>query len=203
MSRKDYYNLTQMKERGWTAAMVKKLITIQPTEFKGLYRRQPQKCYPKDYVERLEETQGFETMRRAAEVRHTRMKAVADRKREANVERFRKRIASMTVPVIPDDELRKRTIKSKRAWYRYQAELRWQPEEEIDEASLPKEVLARWEVNFIRHELTRYDYVLEQIRVLVGTGDIYVMLRNEILDRIAQAYPGLSSECTKQKSGRD
>ena len=31
MSRKDYYNLAQLKERGWTPSMVKKLVGIPPT----------------------------------------------------------------------------------------------------------------------------------------------------------------------------
>jgi hypothetical protein len=200
MSRKDYYNLTQMKERGWTAAMVKKLVTIQPTEFKGLYSRQPQKCYPKAYVEDLEATQEFEELKKLAAARHDRMKAIADRKRKENISRFRSRILGVKVPVISGDELRKRTIRSKRNWYRYQADLRCEIEEGIDEANLPKAVLDRWEVNFIRHELTRYDSILDQIRGLVGTGDIYIILRNEVLDRIAAAYPGLAGECSRQKT---
>ena len=45
-NRKEYYNKTQLKERGWTESIIKKLLKdIEPIEFWGVYKSVPQKCY--------------------------------------------------------------------------------------------------------------------------------------------------------------
>lgn len=200
MTRQDYYNLTQMKERGWTTSIIKKLVDIQPTEFKGMYSKQPQKCYPKDYVESLELTERFNELKKAASVRHTRMKAIADGKRDENVTKYSERVDAVKVPVLSAEELKSRTIKSKRRWYSYQAAIRCDIDEGIDEDNLPNTVLFRWEVNYIRHELTKYDKILSSIGGLVGTHDVYRTIRGRILDKISEVYPWLRDECNNQKT---
>ena len=38
-NRKEYYNKTQLKERGWTESIIKKLLKdIEPIEFWGVYK---------------------------------------------------------------------------------------------------------------------------------------------------------------------
>lgn len=199
MKRSDYYNLTQMKERGWTTSIVKKMVDIQPTEFKGMYSRQPQKCYPKEYVENLEKTDQFVELRKKAVSRQETMKAVAESKREANIAKFSARVDAVKVPELSADELKARTIKSKRKWYSYQADMRGECDEGIDVDHLPNEVLYRWEVNYIRHELTRYETLLDQIYGIVGAHDSYLVIKNRILDKIASVYPWLKDECERQK----
>ena len=199
MSRKDYYNLTQMKERGWTPSMVKKIVDIPPTEFKGMYAKQPQKCYPKEYIEKLEQSELFTELKLKAAGRQVAMKAVADAKRSDNIAKFSARVDSVKIPALTEDELKSRTIKSKQRWYSYQSELRCEADDGIDIEHLPANVLHRWEVNYIRHELTRYEKLLDQIRGLVGTRDIYTVIKGEILDKIATAYPWLKDECDRQK----
>jgi len=199
MARSDYYNLTQLKERGWTASIVKKLVDIQPTEFKGLYSRQPQKCYPKSYIEGLEQTARFAELKGMAETRQAAMQAVADAKRATNIAKFTEQAESVKIPVLSEEELKKRTIKSKRRWYSRQAEIRCTVDDGIDEDGLPAVVLHRWEVNFVRHELTGYERLLERIAGLVGTRDIYHVVKCKILDKISEAYPWLADECSRQK----
>ena len=178
MSRKDYYNLTQLKERGWTPSIVKKIVDIPPTEFKGML---------------------FTELKMKATGRQAAMKAVADAKRTGNIAKFSARVDSVKIPALTEDELKLRTIKSKQRWHAYQSELRGEVDDGIDIENLPANVLHRWEVNFIRHELTRYEKLLNQIRGLVGTRDIYTVIKGEILDKIATAYPWLKDECYRQK----
>ena len=108
MSRKDYYNLTQLKERGWTPSMVKKIVDIPPTEFKGMYARQPQKCYPKDYIETLEQSELFAELKLKAAGRQAAMKAVADAKCADNIAKFSARVGSVKIPALTEDELKMR-----------------------------------------------------------------------------------------------
>lgn len=179
--------------------MVKKIVDIPPTEFKGMYAKQPQKCYPKDYIEKLEQSELFTELKLKATGRQAAMKAVADAKRSDNIAKFSARMDSVKIPALTADELKLRTIKSKQRWYAYQSELRCEVDDGIDIEHLPDNVLHRWEVNYIRHELTRYEKLLDQIRGLVGTRDIYTVIKGEILDKIASAYPWLKDECDRQK----
>ena len=200
LKRKDCYNLTELKTRGWTASIIKKLVTITPIEFKGLYRKQPQKCYPKEYIESLEQSDQFTELKNKATNRQKTMKAIADKKRAENIAKFTKQVDQVKVPVLTSDELKKRTIESKQDWYDYQSCIRDNFNDRIDADHLPNSVLFRWEVNFIRHELTKYENVLARIYRQVGTREIYPIIKNHILDKIANAYPWLSDECQKQKT---
>ncbi len=85
------------------------------------------------------------------------MKAVVDAKRADNITKFSARVDSVKIPTLSEDELKLRTIKSKQRWYAYQSELRCEVDDGIDIEHLPDNVLHRWEVNYIRHELTRYE----------------------------------------------
>ena len=161
--------------------------------------QRPQKCYPKDYIETLEQSELFAELKLKAAGRQAVMKAVADAKRSDNIAKFSARVNSVKIPALTEDELKLRTIKSKQRWYAYQSELRCEVDAVIDIEHLPANVLHRWEVNYIRHELTRYEKLLDQIRGLVGTRDIYMVIKGEILDKIATAYPWLKDECDRQK----
>lgn len=200
MARKDFYNISQMKERGWTASIIKKLVQIEPTEFRGMYRRQPQKCYPKDYIEGLEQSDEFKELREKASQRSTTMSLVAEKKRTENIEKFKKRIYAVKVPVLPLDVLRRRTIDAKNKWYEYTSMMYDRFDDgPVDERNLDNSTLFRWEVNFIRHELTKYEDLLSEIYGIVGTHEIYKELKNYVLDRISEAYPHLKGSCDSQK----
>jgi hypothetical protein len=198
--RKECYNLSQMKERGWTGAMIKALVKMDPILFRGMYLKCPQKCYPIEYIESLEETDEFKNMQNKSKERSEKMKIIAEIKRDENIEKYEKRIENIKIPIINEERLKKRTIYSKQQWYDYQAALRCDISDPIDEKSLPLHVLRRWEVNFIRHELTRYDDVLESIRGKIGTNEIFERLHYRVLEKIAEAYPYLKAECERQKN---
>ena len=51
----------------------------------------------------------------------------------------------------------------------------------------------RWAVNYIRHELTNYDWVLERIKGKCGIGEEYNRYKNAVLEEIYKAYPELQS----------
>ena len=48
-------------------------------------------------------------------------------------------------------------------------------------------------VNYVRHDLTNYDSLIEQKGIDIG------WVREEIYSKIAKAYPVLEEECIKQK----
>lgn len=64
--------------------------------------------------------------------------------------------------------------------------------------NIPKNVLNRWCVNFIRHNLTSYDAYIDSLYNKVGKIEAYVLLKNKILTEIAKKYPDLKEECNLQ-----
>lgn len=57
---------------------------------------------------------------------------------------------------------------------------------------------ARIEVNFLRHEESNYDRVMNELNGRIGTDEGRLQLRYMILFRIAEIYPHLHDECVRQ-----
>lgn len=53
-------------------------------------------------------------------------------------------------------------------------------------------------VNFIRHELTSYDYDLGELYQRVGRSTGYDIITEKVYEAIEKAYPEYSKECEKQ-----
>jgi hypothetical protein len=53
-------------------------------------------------------------------------------------------------------------------------------------------------VNYIRHNLTNYEDLLEELEGKVGKINAYIKLKNKILKKIAEVYPDLKDECYNQ-----
>lgn len=182
--RTDFYNLTELKERGWTPKMVSTLIDVEPTEFWGRYKTQTQKCYLKTYIEDIETTDQFKAMLEAALAKKQTAMASADRRRAELVAEYTKIANGMEVPVIPMAQLQEEAVEH---WYDHKCAIACYYGRESPEYPKPDEdTLRRWVHNYVRHELTDYDSILEEIRGKVGVGEAYQAIR-EILDgRIEQ-----------------
>ena len=193
--RTDFYNLTELKERGWTAKMVSTLIDVEPTEFWGMYKNRTQKCWEKGYIESLEATDAFKEMLEKASARSASAKARAEAKAEENAEKFRRLAEEMEIPVIPENELFQRSLDSKIAWEEYRADLRGRWLESEDEFRIQLadiETQKRWATNYVRHELTGYEELLDKMAGIVGTGKAYHEVRAVLDRRIKEAYPCLA-----------
>lgn len=53
----------------------------------------------------------------------------------------------------------------------------------LTENSRP-EILERIKKNYIRHSLTNYDEILKEIKGLAGTGKVYPILKQKVMNRI-------------------
>ncbi len=61
-----------------------------------------------------------------------------------------------------------------------------------------KEFLYRITVNFLRHRCNSYERQLGEIAGKVGTKDAYILLNQNIFQRISEIYPELQAECDRQ-----
>lgn len=106
---------------------------------------------------------------------------------------------NITVEEIPYDVLYDQTIKAKQDWYDYQDSICFQFNMPNDPANADYQTQIRWQVNYIRHNLTQYDDMCLKLFNQVGKQEGYILLRAKTLDAIAKAYPYLADECEKQK----
>lgn len=70
---------------------------------------------------------------------------------------------------------------------------------ENDYTNIDKNTLDRWMVNYIRHNLTKYDTLVDNLYNKIGKQEGYVILKTKVLDEIGKIYPELEMECKEQK----
>ena len=54
-----------------------------------------------------------------------------------------------------------------------------------------EDTILRWEINFIRHNLTNYDEEIKKLYGMVGKDDAYSQYREELMKKIYEVYPEL------------
>ncbi|MEU0719153.1 hypothetical protein ABZ498_18490 [Streptomyces lavendulocolor] len=58
--------------------------------------------------------------------------------------------------------------------------------------------LARWQVDYLRHVLSRYDTLLDGLFGATGRAEAERLLRARVYGAIARAYPRLAAECARR-----
>jgi hypothetical protein len=58
-------------------------------------------------------------------------------------------------------------------------------------------------VNFIRHELTEYEFALCKSAGKTGVDEAVLEIRNRVYSAISDAYPELNEECNRQLNKRN
>ncbi|KUO03958.1 hypothetical protein AQJ67_14485 [Streptomyces caeruleatus] len=62
--------------------------------------------------------------------------------------------------------------------------------------------LARWKVDYLRHRLTRYDEIRDELYGRTGRAAAEELLRHRVYAAISEAYPHLARECERQLRAR-
>jgi hypothetical protein len=177
----------QVKERGWTGTLIEKFLPDpDKTSVNPHYRSGPPiQLYSLARIVRMERTKRFrEAIEKAAKCKEASKKAV--KTKTAKMEEY---LSSLTinVPELTLDELQRRALDHWRSIARDD----WEGDGGSD-----------WEdriaVNYLRHEFTSYEKELEFIAGKVGRSDAYLRLFEIVLDAIADAYPHLMIECSRQ-----
>jgi hypothetical protein len=65
-----------------------------------------------------------------------------------------------------------------------------------------REFLDRISVNYIRHNLTNYDKMLDRVCKKMVSIDVYVLLNQKIYQTIGETYLNLKDECDRQMESK-
>lgn len=182
----EYYSKTTLLSRGWSEKAINDILPPPKLVDNPHYKCASQmKLWEKKVVERKEKTKKFiEYAEKKAKRSQSSQKAVATKKEKtmALLPTF-----SLEVERIDLDTLKDWTLDEKWNWYI--------STEQYDRADfvdcVDEGTLLRWELNFIRHNLSNYDEELKKLYGLVGKDELYSKYRNQLMKKIFEVYPDL------------
>lgn len=183
-----YLTQTAVKERGWTDWLIRQFLpSPDQTRRNPCYRNAaPMKLYAVDRVVAAEATSEF--MEHPAHKRRQSAQRAVETKRQqlsAHLDTI-----EIQVPVV--DNLVDCACQSYND-HNWRSEWAATPDSE-------RSFLDRICVNYLRHRMTSYEYHLDTIAGRVGVADGYIEVKSKVLNAIADAYPNLAGECSRQES---
>lgn len=195
---KEHYSKSEVLKLGFSEKLISELLPepiLKPNPtFKSAA---PMKLWLiKDVEEAMSCTRFLEYQEKAKNRRAGAKKAVLTKEAKLHKEVTNK-IEQISVKQISLGELKNNTLSEKSSWYEYQSMLRGDYDLG-DPYSADDSTIRRWEVNYIRHNLTEYDDSLYEMSGKVGCHKEYLRYKKAVLLKIGEAYPLLKSECNNQ-----
>ena len=197
--RPDMVNLSGLKERGWTPALIERFLG-EPDKLvpNPHYRSGPSmRLYFLKRVKASESGKRFQkafaskaTMRQASKTRGI---AVSRQKRDELFEWVD--TLTISLPTYSEDALFQNAV-------RHYKQL-WDDREQFDKTASvdsDRNFLLRISVNYLRHECTSYENLLEKVHGKVGVNEARLDIKIRVLTAIAEAFPILANECSRQSA---
>lgn len=182
----EYYAKSTLLSRGWSEKSIDELLPPPKLVDNPYYKcASCMQLWERKIVHQKERTKKFKEYAEKKNKRSQAMQKSIDKRKSETIEMAKS--FDITVERIDIDELREETLSAKWNWY--------MNTEQYDRAefvySADLETLARWEINYIRHNLTNYDDELEKLYRQVGKTDAYYEYRKNLMEKIKETYPEL------------
>jgi hypothetical protein len=181
-----YLTMKDLRERGWTDAMVREYLGApDATRPNPTYRSAaPLRLYLAERAETAEASSKWAERKALAAKRRATGLAVANRKR-AETEELAQRLAKeLTADLVLPAHLQRAAISSYNRWHSNGCACGgWWSDGFCDKrasTSDSPEFLRRITVNFVRHELTGYDDAYDQLARRVGHQEAHELLRAKV-----------------------
>lgn len=195
----DTYTQKDLLESGWTKTLIKNFLPAPELKDNPIYRSAPKmKIWRREDVEKAMKSKDYQEAKAKADKRRKASQKAIDTKNAKLEIWIQEKLSAVQIKVIAYEDLRRRTISAKQNWYNYQTDLRNNFEYRNTAMDADDGTIKRWMVNFVRHNLTKYDETLFQMRGKVGKKEKYLQYRDGVLSKIAEAYPYLANECQRQ-----
>lgn len=195
--RTTYVTLTGVRRRGWTDSMVRDLLGVPDVQGRDPRRWSlaPMRLYLLARVETVERTAEFATAAVLSKARSAAAGVYAERRRAAVLTAIR--AEPIEVPRLPGPELERRAVR-----HRHLLGARGPGAGAggtgATPGGAPHGALVRWQVNYLRHALSRYESLLDGLYGESGRREAERLLRRRLYEAIAAAYPALADECRRR-----
>lgn len=176
---KTYLCLTELKQRGWTEGLIKKFLP-EPDETKSnpyYSYSAPMKLYKVSRVEKIEKSEKFIKAMESISKRKAAARKAVETKTAKIVEWANS--VKFSVPTLTKDELVKQAIAH---YEQYHGTFL---------GTIDDEFVKRIATNYIRHECTNYDSVLDALEGMVGRDNAYEIIRQKINGAIKEQHKWL------------
>jgi hypothetical protein len=199
--------MPQLKERGWTDAMVRDLLGGPDQLVPNPHYRSatPMRLWATDHVTTIEAGEDFTARAKSAKTRSVASVAAANKRREQLINAVE--AMTVSVPSLGEAELAREAIRHRNRVmeFHHSGEFRndFERANPDDPSSIENETLERWKINYLRHALTDYEHKLATVAGKVGVDDAKSMIRQKVYDVIAERYPDLAAECDRQCDERE
>ena len=186
--RTTYVSLDGVRGRGWTDAMVRDLLGTPDVQGRDPRRWSlaPVRLYLLARVETVERTPEFAETAALCRARASASGVHAERRRAAVLSAIR--AEPIEVPRLPRPELERRAVRHRRLL----------GARSPGGGATGPGALVRWQVNYLRHALSRYETLLDGLYGVTGRAEAEGLLRTRLYEAIAEAYPALAAECLRR-----
>lgn len=185
-------SISGLKSLGWSDSMIRDLLPAPEERPNPHYRKAaPMKLWSRELVTSVMATNDYKVALSRISRRRSAALRVAKTKTELLMANALDMANAVTIRIISEEGLKQNTLSAKKIWYDYKGS--WLCVSSVDDATME-----RWIVNYIRHNLVRYDESLTEFFGKVGKTSAYFVFKRRLLERIAEAYPLHASECYRQ-----
>ena len=190
--------LHQLRERGWTPALVRTFLGPPDATKKNPHYAPaaPMKLYDLRRVKAAERRAKWKQQRSAAAKRSQASLEVAARKRECTIQeadRIKIRVKAHT-----PQSLLKEAIDHYNERSAERAIKRGTDDDRFACESDSPAFLQRIQVNYARHQLSNYERLLRQWDGRTGVAQAVCIACRRVFEQIARRFPWLADECTRQ-----
>jgi hypothetical protein len=201
----DRLSTPALKAHGWTDAGVRRFLGSPDATKPNPYSRRlpPVRLYDLARVEQVERTPEWQVWRQQSERRRQGATRASETRRHSTLAEVD--ALEIRLPDLERGELEREATAHRNAlaWERAQ----WRDYDELPEDATPEDAtpaaLARWCVNWLRHQATAYDETLAALFGRTGRDEAARRLRARVYGEIARAYPWLAEEAWRQRQARE
>lgn len=188
-----YYTYSNLSKMGFTKKLIEEHLHEPLLKDNPHYRMGPKmKLYLAKDVEKFMKTDIFLNYQESRKNRVNAAIKNANKRREENYRYIDDEISKIIVKRVSLDELERLTLEAKLDW------LLWTRDDFYGFDDLSDETLARWMINYIRHNLTNYDEILDNIKGKFGVEEAYIKYKKILMLKIKEVYPELFIETKEQ-----
>lgn len=177
MKEKIFFHSSELKQRGWTEGLIKKFLP-KPDETKTnpiVKSAAPMKLYKIKRVERIEKSEKFIKEMESISKRKAAARKAVETKTAKIIEWAN--TVKINVPTFSKDKLERNAI------YHYQ-----QYHDTIICGPIDEDFINRISTNYIRHECTKYDRILDSLYGSVGKQKAYDIIKEKINQEIRKKH---------------
>ena len=188
-----YYTYSNLLKMGFTKKLIEEHLHEPLLKDNPHYRMGPKmKLYLAKDVKKFMKTDIFLNYQESRKNRVNAAIKNANKRREENYRYIDDEISKIIVKRVSLDELERLTLEAKLDW------LLWTRDDFYGFDDLSDETLARWMINYIRHNLTNYDEILDNIKGKFGVEEAYIKYKKILMLKIKEVYPELFIETKEQ-----